>query len=112
MIKSTNSNSALPILLNRKSIFWLAFTAMILGLFLILKLFDAQKYEVNLPKKITGEKYINPLSEFEAGYSIVTGEQLREIGNANQKSYLGVCEKYNISIESCEVIRKALQNQY
>jgi hypothetical protein len=112
MIKSTNSNSTLPILVNRKNMFWLALTTIIVGLFFILKLFDAQNDEINLSKKIIGEKYINPLSEFQAGFSIVTGEQLREIGYANQKSYLGVCTKYNVSIEMCEVIRKALQNQY
>ena len=110
-MKSTNSNSVFQIFLNKKNIFWLVLTTMIVGSLLVLKLFDTQNYEIILPKKIIGEKYINPLSEFEPAFSIVKGEKLREAWHANQESYLGVCEKYNISIERCEVIRKALQNQ-
>jgi hypothetical protein len=62
------------------------------------------KNEVTLPKKSI------PESQLYGNYSLVTGEQLREIGHSNQKSYLRVCEKYNISIEMCEVIYKALQH--
>ncbi len=78
MIKSTNSNSVFPILLNRQHIFWLTLTTtMIVGLLFILKLFYTPKQEITLSKKIIGEKYINPLNEFEEGFSYCYGGAIK-----------------------------------